>query len=427
MNTDSRHQLGDAGSMIKMAGGAAAVLGLGLALLMAFTGMLGGDWHDFWKSYLFAFMVALSASLGGLFFTAIQHITRAGWSVVLRRIMEALAANFVVLAVLYLPILGLVLSGKGALLFEWLDPALVASDEVLQHKAGYLNAPFFVVRAIFFFAAWCGLSLFFYKHSVAQDQTGDVAHTHRMQGIAPIAVVLFALTTTFAAIDWMMSLSPHWFSTMFGVYFFAISCCTAFSTLILVVFWLQKNGRLENEITLEHWQDMGKLLFAFGVVFHAYIGFSQFMLIWYANIPEETGWMITRTIGPWKPLFMLIAVGHFMVPFVLLVTKHTKRRPKILTAIAAWMLLMSIVDIYLIVMPHVPTKAIYTAESYAALVAAVESGDVEVGWHPSLMNVACLVGVMGVALAAYVRRLGRAALVCQHDPRMGESIAFENM
>jgi len=380
----------------------------------------------FFRSYLFAFVFVLTITLGGFFFTVIQHVTRAGWSVVLRRVGETIASNFLWLWILFLPILILVATGKGGLLYPWLDHEHAAADHVLQHKAGYLNQGFWLVRAVAYFALWFLITGFYYRNSVAQDHSGDASLTSRMQWWAPLGVIAFALTTTFAAVDWVMSLEPHWFSTIFGVYFFAISACGFFSTLILLNFLLHRSGKLP-EVTLEHWQDMGKLLFAFGVVFHTYIGFSQFMLIWYANIPEETGWYVARTTPPWQPLMWLLLVGHFVVPFLLLVTKHTKRARPILAAIAVWMLVIHALDLYLLVMPKVPHEVIAHATTVQEVYDAAAADPSIVGWTPGLMDLLCLVGLAGIYLAMTARRLGRHALLPVQDPRLHESLAFENM
>lgn len=424
--SDDRVQLGSIGPRMFRLGLIGGAVGLGGAALMAATGLFGGSWEGFFRSYLVAFMFCLSIGLGGYFFTIIQHATRAGWAVVLRRFAEGIFTLLPFVAILFLPLAILVVSGKGGALYEWSAPDAL-DDPVIAHKAPYLNVGFWLVRAVVFFGIWTALGLFFWRNSTAQDASGDVALTHRMQRIAPVAALLFALTVTYSAVDWMMSLAPHWFSTIFGVYFFAISCCSFFSVLILLVFWLQRSGRLVNEITTEHWQDMGKLLFAFGVCFHAYIGFSQFMLIWYANVPEETGWIITRITGSWKWLWAGLFLCHFGVPFVVLATKHTKRRPVILAGIAAWMLLMSYFDLYLLIMPHVDNHAIAEAASFNAFAEGVRSGAVDTGFHPSLMDLGCLVGLGGLMKAALARRLGSAALIPLRDPRLRESMAFENM
>jgi hypothetical protein len=187
---------------------------------------------------------------------------------------------------------------------------------------------------------------------------------------------------------------------MFGVYFFAASCCGYFALQIIMAWYLQRSGRLENEITLEHYQDMGKLLFAFGIVFWAYIAYSQFMLIWYANIPEETTWYMARTLGPWRTVSWILLVFHFAVPFVLLVTKHTKRVPAVLAGIAGLMLVLHFVDMYWSVMPRVPEQLSARTESLATLTALYEQGELNIGWAPSPMDLTLVLGLVGPTRSA---------------------------
>ncbi|HHN75336.1 MAG TPA: quinol:cytochrome C oxidoreductase, partial [Acidobacteria bacterium] len=298
------------------------VVGLGAAFGLA-QGAEGGV-HRLWWSYLMNWVFFLSISLGALGFVLIQHLTKAGWSVVLRRIAEALAANTLVCGLLFIPLLfGL------HDLYHWLDAEAVAADHILQHKAGFLNLNFFLIRIAFYFVVWIGGSLFLLRTSIRQDQTGDYRLTQRMEAASAPLMFLYALTVTLASFDLLMSLDPHWFSTIFGVYFFAGGFLAFFALLPVIVWWLQGRERLERAITPEHYQDMGKFMFAF-LVFWGYIAFSQFMLIWYGNLPEEIGWYVRREAGTWSDIAWLIVVGHFMLPFAFLMSKHVKRRLAIL-------------------------------------------------------------------------------------------------
>jgi len=381
-------------------------------------------WPSFYRSYLTSFIFVLSLSLGGLFFVLIQHLTKAGWSVVLRRLAEAIAANLIWLWILFIPIFYMMATGNGANLYDWADAS--HHDDVLARKAAFLNPTFWTIRAVVYFLVWGVAAFFFYRQSVRQDSSDGVSATLRMQRWAPPVVILFAITLAFASIDWIMSLQAHWFSTMFGVYFFAASCCGFFGLLVVLMYILQRAGKLKNEITLEHFQDAGKFLFAFGVVFWAYIAFSQYMLIWYANIPEETGWYITRQLGPWKTVSFVLLAGHFAIPFVLLVTKHTKRIRLVIALIAAWMLLMHFVDVYWLVMPQIPEQAMRDAVTYSDVVQAVENG-AELGFNPTLTDLTCLIGMLGLFIAGTTRLLSRCALVPTGDPRLHESLNFENI
>lgn len=428
-------QLGSAASGILMAS-----LGVGaISLVGAFivAAMTEHGWEHFFRSYLFAFMVVLAICLGALFFTMLQHAVRAGWSVVLRRIAENVAANLQWIWILFIPVaLSLWVLDHG--MYHWLHPA---GDHLLEHKIPWffgispLNEAgeqvssipwFWLARAAFCLLIWAVLSRFYYRTSVRQDATGDVNLTHKMQRWAPLGLLLYALTQSIAAIDWMESLEAHWFSTMFAVYFFAASCCGYFAVQILLMKLLQRFGKVTKEITREHYQDAGKLLFAFGVVFWAYIAYSQFMLIWYANIPEETTWYMTRQLGGWWYVSMFLLFGHFVIPFLFLVTKHTKRATAILAAIAIGMIVMHITDIYWLIMPVTPNAAIAEAETVNGLMEAVKSGAVDVNFHPQLMDVLLVVGMCGLLLGLTLKRMGAAALIPQRDPRLNESLAFEN-
>jgi hypothetical protein len=261
-----------------------AVAGLGGGAAIGSTGAFGTDGHHFWRAYMVAFLFGLTLCLGGLFFVFIQHLTRAGWSVAVRRPAEALASNLRWIWILFVPFAVLWFMGKANVLWIWADmDTLKANNEAEWHivhaKEGFLNPTFFWIRAVVYFAVWALLATFFVGNSRAQDANGDRAISARMQKWAGPAAILFGLSTTFAAFDWIMSLSPAWFSTMFGVYFFCGCALAGFAGMILVTLRLQSLGALKGIVTREHLQDMGKLLWAFGIVFWAYIGFSQYMLI----------------------------------------------------------------------------------------------------------------------------------------------------
>jgi hypothetical protein len=415
-------QLGKLGTSGMLLG---AIVGFGgLAATLGLDG-LGGS-GLFWKSYLFGFMVATAICLGALFFVLLQHITKAGWSVTVRRPAEAIAANLQWLWILFIPILVLVWTGKGAVLFEWCDIEYMQSDHVLAGKMGYLNATFWSIRAVVYLGVWALLAWFYRTQSVAQDSDGDVRRTLRMQWWAPIGIILYAFTQTFAAIDWIMAIQPKWFSTMFGVYWFAVSCTGFFASIIILITVLRGAGYGKAAFTREHFQDLGKLLFAFGVIFWAYIGYSQYMLIWYANIPIETEWFVPRQLGGWFFVSWILIIGHFALPFVLLVTRWTKRFRNILVLIAIWMLAMFIIDVYWLLMPKVPEVALAEATSWDQLQAAVDTGKVAIGWDPSILNLTALLGSLGLVVCGTFFFLGRASLAPTADPRLSEALAFEN-
>jgi hypothetical protein len=289
-------------------------------------------------------------------------------------------------------------------LYEWTDPDAVAADPGLSGKAAYLNPTFFVIRVVIYFAVWVGLARFFFRTSLKQDETGDVGLTLRMQWVSGPAMLLFAVTITFAAFDLLMSLDPHWYSTIFGVYYFAGGVVGFFALLAVAAASVQALGRLPRSITTEHYHDLGKLVFAF-VVFWAYIAFSQYLLIWYGDIPEETHWYLKRQTGDWTAVSLLLLFGHFVVPFLVLISRKTKRWKGALGLVAIWVLLIHWVDIYWLVIPE------------------MSPGRAPLG----LPELGCFVGLGGLFLAAAALRLRDHALIPEGDPRVAESLTFENV
>ena len=249
---------------------------------------------QFFFSWLVSFLFFLSLALGALFFVLIQYAAQGGWGIVLRRIGETSFATLPLMAVLFLPLL---LGLRD--LYSWTAPGAAEHDALLRWKAPYLNVPFFLIRAALFFGIWSFIALVYYRGSRGQDVTGDPGVTARLRRFAGPAIIVLALTQTFASIDWIMSLTPHWYSTIFGVYFFAGSFVGFIALLSIVAAAMRRAGLLDTVISAEHLHDVGKLLFGF-TAFWAYIAFSQFFLIWYANLPEETIWYKARLEGSWR-------------------------------------------------------------------------------------------------------------------------------
>ncbi|MCY3929402.1 MAG: quinol:cytochrome C oxidoreductase [Acidobacteria bacterium] len=360
---------------------------------------------QFFHSWLVAVVFFLCIGLGCLFFVLIHHATKAGWGVVVRRLAENLACTVPVLAVLFIPVVALGMYD----LFHWTHADAVAHDRLLQVKEPWLNETGFWIRTVIYFAVWSGLALYFRNASRRQDESGDEALSRRMARFSPVAVALFAVTLTFAGFDWLMSLEPHWYSTMFGVYFFAGTVVSAFAALTVFTLAFERSGHFRGVVTGEHFHDLGKLLFAF-TVFWAYIAFSQFFLIWYANIPEETNWFLSRLHGTadnpanWRPATLLLAIGHFAVPFFFLMPRTIKRNRTLLLIGAVWMLAIHLWDVFWLVMPNLHREMTF-----------------------SLLDVTSLLGVGGLFLATAGWLLGRGSLVPSRDPRLVESLAFENI
>jgi hypothetical protein len=376
--------------------GLAAVVGIGGSVILALRREHGLEY--LLETYLVSFALFLALSLGALFFVMLQHVTRAGWSVVIRRIAETVAGNVWLMAVLAIPIvLGM------DHLYHWAHVEEVAHDPILAGKSGFLEPTFFKIRLAVYFLIWGGLAWFFHRTSTRQDATGDPAATVRMERLAAPGLVAFALSVNFAAFDLLMSLDPHWFSTIYGVYYFAVCVVCFCAVMPKIMVGLQWRGVLPRVVTVEHFHDIGKLLFAF-VVFWAYIAFSQYMLIWYGNIPEETQWYLKRQTGDWSYIGLTLLFGHFVIPFLLLVSRFIKRRPKLLAVTGIYLVVMTWIDIYWLVIPE------------------FSPGVARFG----LIDVLCFVGVTGLYSAVLALRLKRHSLVPERDPRLAESIAFEN-
>ena len=373
-----------------------AVVGIGGSLILANTTQHGGE--HLLETYLVSFAFFLAISLGGLFFVLLQHCTRAGWSVVVRRVAEAVAANVWVMMVLAIPVVYGIHH-----LYHWANVEAVAHDPMLDAKAGFLNPSFFIARLVIYFLIWGVMASFLHRTSVAQDASGDPKLTLRMERLSAPGMLLFALTINFAAFDLLMSLDPHWFSTIFGVYYFSVSVVAFLAVMPKILYALQMRGVLPNVITVEHYHDFGKLLFGF-VVFWAYIAFSQYMLIWYANLPEETEWFLKRQTGEWATVSLILIFGHFVLPFVLLVSRKIKRRPLLLAITGGYMAAMCWIDVYWLVIPE------------------FSPGVARFG----LLDVLCFLGMNGIYSAALLLRLRRHSVIAEKDPRLEESLAFEN-
>ena len=377
----------------------AAVVGvIGIAGSFFLASGAEGGMDYLLETYLVSYAFYLSLSLGALFFVMLQHVTRAGWSVVVRRIAEAIAANVWLMALLVIPIL----LGMEHL-YHWAHPGAADHDPLIAGKVGFLNVQFFMIRLAVYFGIWVVLAWFFNRTSKAQDGNPDPALTRRMEVLSAPGIVLFALSLNFAAFDLLMSLDPHWFSTIYGVYYFAASVLLFFAVMPKILIWLQMQGLLKRAVTVEHYHDIGKFMFAF-TVFWAYIAFSQYMLIWYGNIPEETEWFLKRQTGGWTAISLTLLFGHFVLPFLMLISRHVKRRPRLLAVIGVYVAAMCWIDMYWLVIPE------------------FSPGVARFG----LLDVTVYLAIGGLYSALLVWRLGRASLVPEGDPRLKESLAFEN-
>lgn len=313
---------------------------------ITFLIMLMNNPERAWHAYLTAFFYFVTLALGGLFFTAIHHMTSAGWSVNVRRFSEAMTSF---LPVAFVGAIALLLAGDH--LYSWLDPEIVANDPLLQHKTPYLNRGFFWIRTLVFFGIWLYFAKVLVGRSLKVDETGDDKITLSLLKPSVIFVLLFALTYSLFSVDTLMALEPHWFSTIFGVYCFGGMFQSTMAFMILTILYFMKNGQLKGYVDENHLHDLGKYMFAF-TVFWAYIAFSQYMLIWYANLPEETIFFMPRSHGSWMWVSIGLLVGKFVIPFFALLPQWAKRTPVHLAAVSIWILIMQYVDMYWLVYPN---------------------------------------------------------------------------
>lgn len=375
----------------------AGIIGVGATL----AGTTIIDPVQAWGSYLFAYMLFLGLALGSLFFVILHHITASRWSVTLRRIAEGSMGTLPIFALLFIP-----MAFGFQHLFAWMNPEIVATDALIQDKAGYLNVTFFWIRAVSYFVIWTGLAVYFGRKSSQQDKGNGVAIMGTLKAASAPGLLLFGVTLTFAAFDWLMSLSPHWFSTIFGVYYFSGAAQGMYALLIVVAMLLQRGGLLRGIVTVEHYHDLGKLLFGF-TVFFAYIAFCQYFLIWYANIPEETFWFTARWENGWAPLSVAMIFFTFVIPFFWLLSRNVKRHLPALFIAAIIVLIGRVLDIYWLVLPSLDFDS--------------------VGPQFSWTTITALIGIGGMYVGMLAWRLSRNPLVPVGDPHLRSSLVHENV
>lgn len=371
---------------------AMAALACGGGVLLALGFMV--DHERAWHAYLVSFFYFTCLAMGGLFFTALQHMASAGWSVNIRRLSEALTAFIPYLIVLGLPIV--FFAGKD--LYLWLDADVVAADPILTGKAAYLNKTFFAIRFVLFAGAWAFFAKKIVGFSLQQDNDGKDEWTTLALKWSVIFVLFFALSFSFFSVDFLMSLEPHWFSTIFGIYCFAGMFQATLALLCLISMYVIHKGWARGLITIEHVHDLAKYTKAF-TVFWAYIAFSQFMLIWYANLPEETIFYLHRSHGGWLYISVGLIVFRFVVPFLALLPRWAKRTPSHLATVCVLILVMQYVDLYWLVYPN------YSNEFVAF----------------SWMEIGAFVGFLGGFGLVVTQFLAKYNLLPIKDPRKSES------
>jgi len=354
--------------------------------------------------YIVGFSFLWTVVLGSLFFVGLQHLTSAIWSVVIRRVAEMLAAPMWLLFPLFLPLLAFAIWPELFQVFPWADASLVEHDALLLEKRAYLNVPFFAIRALAFIALWVLSTRYFVGKSLKQDHgEGGARATLAMRKLSGPFTILFAVTATLAGFDWLMSLSPRWFSTMFGVYIFSGMVVSALAAIIIGTLLLRRAGLLgHNVVSADHLYNLGCLLFAF-VCFWGYIAFSQYMLIWYANVPEESFYFVHRLEGGWLKISVALALVRFVIPFLALLPRRAKMNVRTLVWVSTLVLAGQLLDLYWIVMPEL-----------------YEAGPA-LGWQelgPTLL-------VIGLAIGYYARFLRRNSALAVGDPLLEESQHME--
>ena len=364
---------------------------LGVVALAALGFAAAESPTQFFRSYLVAYLYWIGIALGSLVILMIQHVTGGPWGVRIRRILEASTRTLPLLTLLFVPIAFGIHD-----LFEWSHESVVAHDKILQHKSVYLNEQFFLVRAGIYFAIWLTLTFFLNRWSKQQDARGHTPSLGRkMTLLSRGGILLYALTITFASVDWAMSLEPHWFSTIYGVLFAGGQLLSAMAFAIFISARIVDRAPISDVFGIGCFHDLGKLLLAF-VMLWAYFAFSQLIITYAGNLPEEIPWYLNRMEGGWEFVGLGVILFHFALPFVLLLSRDIKRNARSLAALAAFVLLVRFVDTYFMITPAFSPK------------------DLVVHWQ----DLAAFVGVGGLWLATFVRQLQKRPLLPLQDPEL---------
>lgn len=379
---------------MRLAGAAAALGSITLA-----AGVAAGD-DRAWAGWLLASFGVLTVGLAGLVFVAIQYAANASWSVALRRLPEAMTAAIPIGGA---AILALILVRPDP--YPWSHGLEAHGGALAAFKTAWLSWPFLLTRGVIYVVVWTAIARAIVGHSRRQDEDADPAHTTRNIRLSIAGIVIFAITISLAGFDWIMSLEPEWYSTIFGVYQFAGLFSSGLAVIIVLAVWLRR-GPLAFVVSDEHLHDLGKLLFAF-CTFWMYIWFSQYMLIWYANLPEETGYFVMRTRGLWEPLFILNMLLNWAIPFAALLRRSPKRRPEILVKVALVVLVGRWLDLYLMIVPPIAQRS---------------------GLVPpfGLWEVASLLVLAGGSAWLVTRALSQAPLTPVSDPYLGQSLTYHS-
>jgi hypothetical protein len=354
---------------------------------------------QFWKSYLLGYVFWAGIALGCLAILMLQHMSGGAWGLVIRRLLEAATRTFPLLAVMFVPVAFGVRS-----IYIWAQPVALDAPEALKHalahKAPYLNVPFFLARAVFYFAVWNLMAYFLSKWSLEQDRTGHRPITSKLQALSAPGLILYGFTVTFASIDWLMSLEPQWFSTMYGILVMGGQGLSAMAFIIAVVVLLARFKPLSEVIKPRHLHDLGKLMLAF-LMLWAYFSFSQFLIIWSGNLPEEIPWYVRRLQSSWKWVGLSLVVLQFALPFALLLSRDLKRNARRLVVVAIAIIVMRFVDLIWMTGPE------------------FHAGAFRIHW----MDVIMPIGLGGLWLAFFAYQLKARPLLPVGDPELEQMLA----
>jgi len=364
----------------------ALIVGVVFTLLLALGFFL--DRTQFFHSYLFGFSFWAGISVGSLALLMLQHLTGGGWGLVIRRVLEAATRTLPLVLILFVP---MVLGAHR--IYGWTDANEIAEHPVLAEKARYLNLSFFTVRAAIYFVIWLALAFFLNRWSLLQDRTADRQFTKRMRVLSGPGMVLFVFTVTFASIDWFMSLDWEWSSTIYGFIFVAAWSLSALAFTIAVMAALSKHEPMNNVVAQLHFHDLGKLLLAL-VMLWSYFAFSQFLIIWSGNLPEEIRWYLPRIHGSWGAIALAVVILHFAFPFLFLLSRSLKRNAGKLVIVAVLILVMRLIDLFWMIAPN------FTHEYF------------QVSW----MDVVAPIGIGGLWLAWFANALTKRPLIPINDP-----------
>ena len=350
----------------------------------------------FFPSYLMGYLLVLGLSLGSLGLLMLQHLTGGLWGIVIRRPLESATRNLPLLAILFLPIV----FGMKYLYGAWLDPERVREEPLSALQQGYLTAHWFYIRAIVYFVIWLGLMLIFNRWSREQDvNQQDRSLRRNFKMLAGPGIILYVFVMTFAAIDWVMSISPHWASTIYGFLFVAGQLISAMSLMIVITVLLSRTAPLHGLIQTRQVHDLGKFLLAF-VMLWAYFDFSQLLIIWSGNQPEEITFYRSRLYGGWGAVAVIVLIFHFFVPFFLLLSRDLKRNYRLLPKVAIWLIFMRLVDLFWMTRPEFTMHAV-----------------------PSWIDVVVPVALIGLWLGFFAFNLQKMPLLPLGDPKLPEAIA----